>query len=343
MLKKLSPAEKVAILLDQYAAAIRAAFLQTIRDIRASVILRMFVNRVEARDFNGALEALNLEPALFNPVLDEVAKAYSGGGNSTISTLPPLTDPEGFRITLLFDARNPTAEQWLRSYSARLVTEILDDQRNSIRAALANGTAQGLSGRAMALDIVGRINPATGERTGGLIGLTSSQAEWVDAYRQELQSLDAAALGRNLRDRRYDRTIRKAIADEKPLPAATIDNMVTAYQNRALQFRGEAIGRTESLAAFQSGADEAMRQNIASGKVPANLVDQKWNTLMDGRERDSHAAMNGQIKPWGEPFVTGAGYRLDYPGDPKAPASEIINCRCNKTFIIRKEPRPLLQ
>jgi hypothetical protein len=343
MLKKLSPGEKAAILLEQYANAIKDAFLNAISDIRARVILRLFVARVEANDFTGAIEALNIEPAAFNPMLDEIAKAYTGGGNATVADLPPLVSPEGFRINLLFNARNAVAEAWLRDYSAALVREIIDDQRNAIRTALVNGTAQGLSGRAIGLDIVGRISPITGERTGGIIGLASSQTDWVDAYRTELQSLDAGALSRNLRDRRYDRTIRKAIAEEKPIPAATVDNMVTAYQNRALRYRGEAISRTESLAAFNAGKHESMRQMIADGKISANLVDQKWNTIMDGRERDTHAAMNGQIQPWGQSFVTGAGVRMDYPGDPQAPASEIINCRCAKIFIIRKEPRTALQ
>jgi hypothetical protein len=343
MLKRLTAAEKFAIFLEQYTTAIREAFLASIFDIRESVVLTFFIARIEAHDISGAIRALNIEAPAFNPMLDEIARAYTGGGNNTINDLPPLRGPDGFRINIRFDARNPSAEAWLRDHSAALMREIVDDQVNSIRQALAAGQARGASSRATALDIIGRINKATGQRTGGIIGLTSTQAEWVKAYRAELEAGDSGALTRNLRDRRYDATVRKAFADGKPISAEAVDKMVTAYENRALRYRGEAIARTESLTAMNSGSEEAMRQAIASGKVSATLVDGKWNTTMDGRERDSHAAMDGQVQPWGSSFVSGAGVRLKYPGDPSAPASERCQCRCNRTFIIRKEPRPTLQ
>ncbi len=82
-----------------------------------------------------------------------------------------------------------------------------------------------------------------------------------------------------------------------------------------------------------------MQQSIDSGAVSADLVDQKWNAIEDGRTRDSHRPMNGQLQPWGSPFISGAGNRLRFPGDPLAPISETAQCRCNKTFIIRKAPR----
>jgi hypothetical protein len=343
VLKRLSTAERIAIAIEQYFAAIRDAFISAINDIRSSTSLTTIAYFIEARDIATAIRALNIEGPAFNPMLDEIAKAFNGGGNSTIGDLPPINSADGFRIVLRFDARNLTAEAWLREHSSTMIREIVDDQINAIRAVMADGSARGLSSRALAADIIGRINPATGQRTGGILGLTSTQAEWVKAYRAELASLDGNALTRALRDRRYDKMLRKAIDGEKPLPAATVDNMVTSYENRALRYRAETIARTESLTAYQGGADEAMRQSIASGKIDARLVDAKWHTLMDGRERDSHGAMNGQIQPWGTSFVSGAGNRLAYPGDPSAPASERIGCRCSKTFVIRKEPRTLLQ
>jgi hypothetical protein len=343
MLKRLSAAERAAIFLDQFATAIRDAFLAAIFDIRASIILRAFIAQVEAGDIAGAVKALNIDAPAFNPMLDEIARAYVGGGNNTINELPPVRTPGGFPINLRFDARNPTAEAWLRDHSASLVREITEDQMNSIRQALAIGQAKGASGRQMASDIIGRINRATGQRSGGLIGLTSTQADWVRAYRAELEALDPNALKRSLRYPRFDASLRKAIDADKPLPVDKIDKMVMAYENRALQYRGEAIGRSESLTAMNNASGEAMRQTIAAGHVSAALVDQKWHTIMDGRERETHATMNGQIQPWGSSFESGAGVRLRYPGDEAAPASERVGCRCNRTFIIRKEPRQTLQ
>lgn len=45
--------------------------------------------------------------------------------------------------------------------------------------------------------------------------------------------------------------------------------------------------------------------------------------------RDSHADMEGQtVNGADTPFISGAGNQLLYPGDPLAPAGEVINCRC---------------
>ena len=53
----------------------------------------------------------------------------------------------------------------------------------------------------------------------------------------------------------------------------------------------------------------------------------EWSARMVNT-RDSHAALDGVKKPQGEPFETIWGNELDYPGDPKAPAREVINCHC---------------
>lgn len=52
-----------------------------------------------------------------------------------------------------------------------------------------------------------------------------------------------------------------------------------------------------------------------------------WSARMVNT-RDTHAALDGTKKPQGEPFVTIKGNKLRYPGDPAAPASEVINCHC---------------
>ena len=49
------------------------------------------------------------------------------------------------------------------------------------------------------------------------------------------------------------------------------------------------------------------------------------------RTRGSHHPMNGQLRRHGVAFRSGDGYELLHPGDPNAPASETVNCRCRKT------------
>lgn len=76
--------------------------------------------------------------------------------------------------------------------------------------------------------------------------------------------------------------------------------------------------RVQSQARWQTGQEAA-----AMGLTIVN----EWSTRMVN-SRDSHAALNGQKKPQGEPFHTMWGNDLLYPGDPSAPAREVINCHC---------------
>lgn len=57
-------------------------------------------------------------------------------------------------------------------------------------------------------------------------------------------------------------------------------------------------------------------------------IGKQWFTQQDPAVRESHDAMHRQIRRWDEPFLTGAGNYLMYPGDTSAPIEEWINCRC---------------
>lgn len=58
-----------------------------------------------------------------------------------------------------------------------------------------------------------------------------------------------------------------------------------------------------------------------------------WNTIMDGRERDSHAELNGTTIPIDEPFEAQGGYLL-YPRDDSlgCAETELAGCRCSLSF-----------
>lgn len=76
--------------------------------------------------------------------------------------------------------------------------------------------------------------------------------------------------------------------------------------------------RVQSQARWQTGQEAA-----AMGLTIVN----EWSARMVNT-RDSHAALDGQKKPQGEAFQTIWGNELLYPGDPSAPAREVINCHC---------------
>lgn len=284
---------------------------------------------LENGDIEGALRAVGIDAVSFRPFDKSIANAFEAGGEATAASIPVTKAADGFRAVFQFSVRNPEAELWLRNYSGDLIKDIVDDQKTAVRNFLSAGLEQGANPRTTALDLVGRINKATGDRESGVIGLTSSQENWVRNYAAELASDEpTAALERNLRDRRFDATVARAEREGRTLTQAEIDPMVRAYRARALRYRAEAISRKETITALHQAQEMAMQQAIAKGAVDRTAVTFIWRTAHDKRVRDSHRTMDGQVRREGVPFVTGAGAHLLFPGDPSGPASETVNCRC---------------
>lgn len=102
--------------------------------------------------------------------------------------------------------------------------------------------------------------------------------------------------------------------------AARIDDVY----DFALESRSTTIARTEVIAASNAGGMRAMEVGGVEKK--------EWLTVQNASPkhpvRDSHAEIDGQVVPVHEPFLTGDGNALDYPGDPQGPPEDVINCRC---------------
>lgn len=316
-------------LIDAWDPIIRRAFLEAVHAMRDRAQIDQIARMLERGDVSGAIRAVGLDPVSFRPLDKAISEAFEAGGEATAKLVPITQAPDGLRTVFQFGIRNPIAELWLANHSATLVREILDDQRTMIRAALTDGLARGVNPRTSALDLVGRISAATGRREGGTLGLTASQEGWVRKYAAELASDNpAAALQRNLRDKRFDGAVRKAAKAGEPVPADLREKMVRAYRNRALRHRAEALARTESMAALHQAQEESMRQALEQGAIARSALTYAWRTARDRRVRDTHKPMDGQRVRAGELFTTGSGARLRFPGDPQGPAGETINCRC---------------
>lgn len=314
-------------LLEHWDGRLRVAFLAAVQDIKDEADLSLIVRMLQHDDYEGALRAVGLDPALFNVFQNSFRDAYEVGGISTTSAIPVRNLERGFKVKVQFNIRNPIAEQWLRDYSANQVTELMEGQRRMIRLHLRAGMAAGENPRKVALGLVGRIG-AQGRRTGGVIGLTEEQAQWVRNYASDLQNDLPNALARSLRDKRFDAAVRRSIMSGQPIPVELREKMVTAYQNRALRYRADNIARTEAMVALHQSQEAAMGIAVQSGAVALDQIAYVWRTARDKRVRDSHRSMDRQQRPATSYFVTGAGNRLRYPGDPDGPASEVINCRC---------------
>lgn len=89
-------------------------------------------------------------------------------------------------------------------------------------------------------------------------------------------------------------------------------------------YQAKRVAQTEGTRVRSQARNDSMKTSAAYGVK----MTKEWSTFMDGRQRDSHGALDGTVIPMGEKFRTINGNLLEFPGDPNAPAEEVINCRC---------------
>lgn len=95
--------------------------------------------------------------------------------------------------------------------------------------------------------------------------------------------------------------------------------------NGTLEQRARRIARTEIISASNAGSLE--------GALSTGLEFKKqWLSTPDDRTRDDHIEAGGQTVGKREPFRVG-GEELDYPGDPRGSAGNVINCRCTQIYL----------
>lgn len=91
--------------------------------------------------------------------------------------------------------------------------------------------------------------------------------------------------------------------------------------------RAKTIARTEGHRIQQMSTVDAQQAAKAKG---ADVVKQ-WDATIDGRTRESHRRVDGEIRELDEKFSNG----LMFPGDPNGSAAEVVNCRCTSNTRAR--------
>lgn len=111
-----------------------------------------------------------------------------------------------------------------------------------------------------------------------------------------------------------------AISVEELLPELDAELQRVFGSRRA---RAVAIARTETNRAANAAR---VVQMTADG-----ILEHEWLDSNDGDVRDSHEQLDGTVVRVGDPFAPG----LTRPGDPDAPPSQTVNCRCTTAPVIR--------
>lgn len=339
MAKTRAQRQVYADLLNRYGRSVADAFLEAIDKIKSAASIQRLTAAIEARDIEGALDILDIDPADFNDVLDRIRDANQEGGKTTADQMPKRK-PDGTALNIRFDGRNPEAERGVRERALKLVGGLTADARRAGTNRIADGLARGDGPKKIALDLVGRMNRVTQKREGGVVGLSVPQEEAARRARDELASDDAAGLRnyltRKRRDRRFDRSVTKAIREGAKVDPAIAAKANTAYERRLLQTRGETIGRVETMTAIQAAKREAFRQAAAEGKVDESSIRKAWRSAGDLRVRHTHVMLNGESAAFNEPFVSTSGALMQHPMDTSlgAGVAEIANCRCDCEYRI---------
>jgi len=101
------------------------------------------------------------------------------------------------------------------------------------------------------------------------------------------------------------------------------------WRNRAM-----TVARTETIGAVNAGIFRGAQLEAEQRKDPAPF--KQWISTADERTRPTHVAADKQRVLLSEPFVVG-GAQLMFPGDPRGPAAEVVNCRCSILPVILGE------
>ncbi|MGB3898186.1 MAG: head morphogenesis protein [Mesorhizobium sp.] len=338
MLKRLSPRERLEQLAATWEPVIRQAWDEAIEAIKSAIVLKRIIERLERHDIAGAVRALGIDDVAFRPLEEAIRQTFNAGGIDAVSGMPTLRDPDGYQVRVQWDIRNLGAEAWLREHSTTLVTNIVADQQVALRTAFEEGLARGDNPTRTAITVAGRVNRATGRRQGGIVGLTGAQGRFVANARQELLAGDPEGirnyLDRSRRDKRFDRTVAKALRERKPLPRETVDKIVGRYADGLLKLRADTIALNETFNSLAASKDLAFRQQIEAGKLRADAVTKTWHHTPQEHPRVQHVEMQGQKVQFDQPFVAPDGTLIPYPHAPGVPAKHTLGCKCLAEYRI---------
>jgi hypothetical protein len=196
---------------------------------------------------------------LYGMAIDRLLPVMEAGGRHAIDgaivqrPIAQLAKADPARLKVNIGQRNGKIATFLDVYRMDKIRDISDEQEQLIRNVVTNSMAAGHPPAKMASLIREHI------------GLTEYQAQQVANYRADIETLNTTALQRELRDKRFDMPVARAIADGKPLSPGQVDRFTAQYHDNWLRLRASTIARTEALHAANMGGRLAIEQAIKDG------------------------------------------------------------------------------
>lgn len=327
----MSPAERalfqrIKAQADRLQPAASKRLLDAYDVIRASMTEAQIMNALRTGSLDHFLaEVLNdrAMDAAFSQLRHEVARATLQASDAWYRTLPSRV-----RLGAAFDNLNPRVIEALQDLDTRVVVNLRDEVRESVREAARVGIEAGKGPRVIA----SRLKEA--------VGLSPSHARAVAKFRKELESGDRSALNRVL-GRGVIRTpdgseiersghaggkglgardlgaLRKKLGNE-PLTPEQIERYTESYRRRLIAVNTEAHTRSIALDSSRLAQRNSWQSAIDRGFAQAERLQRTWVTVGDDRVRPEHMRLNGETVAWDGTFSNGE----------KIPGESTYNCRC---------------
>lgn len=121
---------------------------------------------------------------------------------------------------------------------------------------------------------------------------------------------------------------------EIPKVTAAVQAVLTSTASEYWPNRAVTVARTETMGAVNAGVFRAAELDAEQRGDPAPF--KQWISTEDTRTRPTHREADKQRTLLRSPFVVG-GAQLMFPGDPRGPAAEVINCRCTILPVVLGE------
>jgi len=109
-----------------------------------------------------------------------------------------------------------------------------------------------------------------------------------------------------------------------PLSQRMLDVTAGVYEDMS-SYRATMIARTETMTSVNFGQQVVYESEGVKQK--------EWTATQDERTRPDHLDADAQVVAINDAFTVG-GQQLEYPGDPRGDAGNVINCRCTILPVI---------
>lgn len=284
----------------------RLMYMRMITDLEAELSVDRITSMLELNQTREIVESVETH---IQRLANNVPRAFYDAGVATEAhlSLNGVVSP--------FDITHSRAISSARTWSQLAANMIMQEQRAALRAAMSHEKPE---------QRVASVRSS--------LGLTSQDANAVVRYRTLLEKGDVRGLRSKLRDSRADRSLLRLLEGGALLTSDEIDRMTGRFRQRRLTKRSEQVARVLASTAVHTGVAEMYLQAMGNGSVAD--VTQTWRSVFVPRTRGHHAAMDGQVRRFGEAFVSGNGTYLRFPGDPDALLSETMNCLCGLDYTI---------